>query len=525
MSTRILSLFAILFIISAIAAPVYADQTVFGPEDLTIGNLCVHLSSNQFSVDDPSDGVLTIVKNTPDKEIWGGFCFLNGNYIGLSNFLNGTGVIFEEDVNLHSNSRITIFLTGTPGASIKVKIKKNGLILPPEVTFTADPATIYVGQSSTLSWTSTHADTCVIEPGIGSIDLNGSTTVSPTETTTYTITAIGAGGTTTVNTTITVANSAPVANDQTVTLNEDETTAITLTASDADGDALTYQIVSSPSHGALTGNASDIIYTPAANYNGSDSFSFRANDGTVDSGDATVTITVNPVNDPPVADAGPDQSALQGNVVTLNGNASRDIDGDTITYNWIFTAVPTGSTAALFDSSTVNPSFTTDVARVYEVQLVVNDGTTDSAPDSVTITASSLFTLTITSPLNNENITRPDVMVKGTITNDSGFETGVTVNGIVAMVDEDQFVANHVPLQEGENTITAIATDTAENTNATFIAVNAISGDYIKITADTESGVPFLETTLRVEGSFAFTESLLTYTGPGLVEFLDSSAD
>ena len=602
MFKKILSLFAILFIISAIAAPVYADQTVFGPEDLTIGILHVHLSSHPFSVDDPSDGVLTIVKNTPDKEIRGGFCFINGNYIGLSDFLNGTGTIFEEDVDLLSNCRITIFLRGTPGASIKIEIKKKGVTPPPEVTLSADPATIYVGQSSTLSWTSTHADTCAIEPGIGSVDLSGSITVSPAETTTYTITATGIGGTVTANATVTIANSAPVANDQTVTLNEDETTSITLTASDPNGDTLTYQIVTGPSHGTLTGSAPNITYTPVANYNGSDAFTFRVNDGTVDSTDATVTMTVNPLNDPPVANAGPDQTGLQGNVVTLNGSGASDIDGDNLTYSWTFASVPTGSTATLSDSSIVNPSFTADVAGTYEVQLIVNDGTIDSASDtvmvnifalptveisadpttiltgesstltwtsthadtcviepgvgnvalngsttvsptettiytitatgaggtttdSVIITTSLQLALTIISPLNNANIARPDVMVQGTITNSSGFETGVTVNGIVAIVNGDQFFANHVPLQEGENTIIAIATDTAENTNTTSISVNAIPEDYIKITADMESGVPFLETTLRVEGSFAFTESLLTYTGPGLVEFLDSSAD
>jgi RHS repeat-associated protein len=82
-------------------------------------------------------------------------------------------------------------------------------------------------------------------------------------------------------------------------MNEDETASITLTASDADGDTLSYQIVSSPTNGALTGIAPNITYTPAENYNGSDAFTFRVNDGTIDSNDATVTITVNPVNDPP----------------------------------------------------------------------------------------------------------------------------------------------------------------------------------------------------------------------------------
>jgi len=579
MYKKILSLFTILFIISAIAAPVYADQTVFGPEDLTIGQLYVHLSSHQFSVDDPSDGVFTIVKNTPDKEIWVGFCVLNGKYISLSDFLNGTGTIFEEDVDLRSNSRITIFLGGTPDASIKVEVKKKGVTPPPEVAFTADPATIYVGQSSTLSWTSSNADTCVIEPGIGSVDLNGSTTVSPIVTTTYSITATGLGGTATTSTTVTIANSepvandqtvtlnedetvsitltasdangdaltfeivsnpshgtltgsapnltytpspnyngsdsftfkandgsldsntatitmsiqpvndipiavddtvttnedtaitviavlandtdpdgdtlnisdftqpshgtagsngdgtltytpnadfngtdsftytvsdgnggidtatvnitinpvndAPVANDQTVTLNEDETASITLTASDVDGDALTYQIVSNPTNGALTGSAPNLTYTPAENYNGSDEFTFRANDGTIDSADATVTVTINPVNDPPVANAGSDQTALQGNVVTLNGNGSSDIDGDPLKYNWSFISVPTGSTATLSDSSIVNPNFTADAIGTYEVQLIVNGSTIDSVPDTVTVNIVALPTVEI----------------------------------------------------------------------------------------------------------------------------------
>ncbi|MDY6792122.1 MAG: Ig-like domain-containing protein [Thermodesulfobacteriota bacterium] len=580
MYKKILSFFTILFIISAIAAPVYADQTVFGPEDLTISNLYVHLSLHPFSVDEPSDGVLTIVKNTPDKEIAGGFCFLNGNFIGLSDFLTGTSTIFEKDVDLLTNSRITIFFAGTPDSSIKIEIKKKGVTPPPEVTLSADPSTMYVGQSSTLSWTSTHSDTCVIQPGIGNVDVNGSTAVSPTETTTYTITATGTGGTATASATVTLANSAPVAHDQTVslnedetaavtltasdangdaltyqivigpshgsltgtapnltytpssdyngsdtftfkasdgsldsntatvtlliqpvndpptagddvvttnedtpltaitvlsndtdpdgdtlgvddftqpahgttgsngdgtltytpdenfngtdsfnytisdgnggmdtatvnitinpvndapvansqsvTLNEDETASITLTASDADGDTLTYQIVSNPSHGTLTGTAPDLNYTPNDNYHGSDFFTFRANDGTVDSGDATVTITINPVNDPPVADAGPNQTALQGSVVTLNGSGSSDIDGDTITYSWTFVSVPTGSTAVLSDPSMVNPTFSADLIGTYEVQLIVSDGTIDGAPDTVMVNIVDLPTVEIT---------------------------------------------------------------------------------------------------------------------------------
>jgi len=146
-----------------------------------------------------------------------------------------------------------------------------------------------------------------------------------------------------------------------------------------------------------------------------------------------------------------------------------------------------------------------------------------TATDSVTVTLISL-SITITSPSDGETISRPDIMVQGTIPNIEGNEVGVTVNGIAAMVEGTQFVANHVPLDEGENTITATATDTEGNTAAASINVNALTtGDYIRLTADTESGISPLETTLRVEGSFSFTEEpTITYDGPGEVEFLEN---
>jgi hypothetical protein len=105
--------------------------------------------------------------------------------------------------------------------------------------------------------------------------------------------------TATVNVSITPVNDAPTANDGTATTNEDTAKAITLTGSDADGDSLTYSVVTGPTHGTLSGTAPNLTYTPNANYNGPDSFTFKANDGTADSADATVSITMNAVNDAP----------------------------------------------------------------------------------------------------------------------------------------------------------------------------------------------------------------------------------
>lgn len=94
-------------------------------------------------------------------------------------------------------------------------------------------------------------------------------------------------------------------------------------------------------------------------------------------------------NRPPTADAGINQSVFTGAQVQLDGSGSSDPDGDNLSYSWSFTSIPGGSTAALSDPTLVNPTFTPDVDGDYVIQLVVNDGTVDSSPASITITASS----------------------------------------------------------------------------------------------------------------------------------------
>jgi hypothetical protein len=92
-------------------------------------------------------------------------------------------------------------------------------------------------------------------------------------------------------------------------------------------------------------------------------------------------------NDPPVADAGPDQTAIVGETVHLDGSLSYDPDGLDVTFSWNITSQPAGSAAGLSDPNAVNPTLTPDVAGVYEVELVVNDGSADSDPDEVVVTA------------------------------------------------------------------------------------------------------------------------------------------
>ena len=93
-----------------------------------------------------------------------------------------------------------------PGGTTTENVTVSVNIPLPTVNISADPEAISLGESSTLTWSSTHAETCVIEPGIGSVDVNGSISVSPTETTMYTITVTGPGGTASTEVTITVTD-------------------------------------------------------------------------------------------------------------------------------------------------------------------------------------------------------------------------------------------------------------------------------------------------------------------------------
>jgi VCBS repeat-containing protein len=143
-------------------------------------------------------------------------------------------------------------------------------------------------------------------------------------------------------------NTAPTAAPTTATTDEDVTSGpITLSARDANGDATTFSIVSGPSHGTLSALSVPscsgtlprtctvaVRYTPAANFNGSDSFSYRASDGSLVSNVATVSITVRAVNDAPVA-ASDAYSTNEDTPLTVAapgvlGNDS-DVDGDALT--------------------------------------------------------------------------------------------------------------------------------------------------------------------------------------------------
>jgi VCBS repeat-containing protein len=172
---------------------------------------------------------------------------------------------------------------------------------------------------------------------------------------------------------------APVAVDDGYSIDEDNTLDVAAPGvldndTDADGDPLTAELVSGPSKGTLALNADgSFTYTPNANFNGEDSFTYVANDGLEDSNTATVTITINSVNDAPVANAGPDQADVSLGDVPLDGGGSTDVDEDPITFNWTINDEPYAGAGTLVDANLVNPTLVVDRYGLYEIRLEVCD--------------------------------------------------------------------------------------------------------------------------------------------------------
>ncbi|MFC1736536.1 PKD domain-containing protein [Candidatus Hydrogenedentota bacterium] len=155
---------------------------------------------------------------------------------------------------------------------------------------------------------------------------------------------------------------------------------------DVDGDALTFDWVIAQ---APEGSTAELVNPTAVNptftvdAEGDYHIELVVSDGVADSDVDTVIVSTE--NTAPMADAGLDRTRTLNDTVVLNGGGSYDADGDLLTYSWSIASIPEGSLAALNDLTAVNPEFEVDVAGSYIIELVVNDGTVDSEPDSVTI--------------------------------------------------------------------------------------------------------------------------------------------
>ena len=159
---------------------------------------------------------------------------------------------------------------------------------------------------------------------------------------------------------------------------------------DPNGTPITYawRLVTQPAGSqAVLLNATGATPSFTPHVAGPYTFALTVKDGTLTSPSDEVVITVTANNCPPIADAGADQKVTTGQLVTLTGAGSTDPNHDPLTYSWRFQSKPDGSTATLAAATSVSPTFTADMAGLYVLSLVVNDGKLTSAPDTVVIEA------------------------------------------------------------------------------------------------------------------------------------------
>ena len=177
-----------------------------------------------------------------------------------------------------------------------------------------------------------------------------------------------------------VVNKAPVVVDRSVEVNKEESVSVTLTGSDEDEDVLSFTVLSQPKNGTLSGAAPALTYSPKANYSGSDSFTFKANDGKADSNTATVSISVASVNDKPVVAGQSVEVKEDGTVsITLTGS---DEDGDDLSFS-VLSQPKNGTLSGTAPALTYSPK--TNYSGSDSFTYKVNDGTADSNAATVTI--------------------------------------------------------------------------------------------------------------------------------------------
>jgi len=380
-------------------------------------------------------------------------------------------------------------------------------------------------------------------------NFNGTTTIG------YTITD-GSGGTNGALITVTViaVNDAPIANNQSVTMPEDTTTNLVLTATDVDGDPLTFTIVTGPSNGVISAfnpSTGVLTYTPNINFNGADSFTFLANDGTTNGGEATVSITVLPANDPPVAN---DQSvAAVKNIPHPLMLTASDGDGDPLTFAIV--SGPTNGSLSGFNTNTGALTYTPNLNYTGPDSFTfrVNDGQTDSATATVSITVKATNTPPVADSQTvntTEDTPQPITLTGSDIDGDPLTFVIVTIptNGVIsgfnsstgALIytpetnfnggDSFTFFVNDGSTNSGVATVSltvtpvsdapvavndsyATAEDTTLNVSSPGVLANDTDADTNTLTAVLVSGPTHGSLTLNADGSFSYTPAA-DYTGP-----------
>jgi hypothetical protein len=369
-------------------APVTVDDSGSTNEDTAV---TIDVSGNDTDVD---GGALSVTAVTDGA---------NGTVVNNN---DGT-VTYTPAADFNGNDAFTYTVSDGNGGVTVGNVTVNVASVNDDPVAVADSATTDEDTAVTINVTGNDTDadsdtltvTVVADGTNGTVVNNNDGTVTFTpaadfngnDSFTYTITD-GNGGSAqgTVSVTVDPVNDAPVAVDDSATTDEDTPVNIDATGndSDVDGDTLTVTANTDPSNGAVVDNGDGTFtYTPAADFNGNDSFTYTINDGNGGTVTATVSITVNAVNDDPVAvDDSSSTAQDTARVIDVVVNDT-DVDGDTLTV----LSFGQGANGVVVDSGNGTLTYTPDNGfdGVDTFTYTVTDGAggTDTATVTVTVSA------------------------------------------------------------------------------------------------------------------------------------------
>ena len=336
------------------------------------------------------------------------------------------------------------------------------------------------GDPLTVTAASAPNGTVVINPD-GTITYTPRANFNGTDTITYTI-SDGKGGTSTATVTVTVdpVNDPPVATNDVATTNEDTPVTVSVLANDTDvdGDPLTVVSATAPNGTVVINPNGTVTYTPNANFNGTDTITYQISDGKGGFSTATVTVTVVPVNDAPIANPplAPQSNPDGANVSVPTAATFSDPDGDVLTYS--ATGLPAGLTINATTgviSGTIDRSASQLNGGVYSVTITASDGKGG--------TATSTFSWTVTNPAptatNDIATTNEDtpvtVAVLANDTDPDGDPLTVTAasapNGTVVINPDGTITYTPAPNFNGTDTITYTISDGQGGTSTASVTV------------------------------------------------------
>ncbi len=283
------------------------------------------------------------------------------------------------------------------------------------------------------------------------------------------------------------------------TIPQGTTVQLTGSGTDPQNFPLTFQwaLITKPTASSVT-LSSTVIANPTfvADVPGTYIAQLIVNNGYLSSAPSTVTFST--ITCQATANAGPNQSVSTGATVTLDGSASGDVCHDPLTYSWSLLSRPTGSTATLTGANTVSPKFVADVEGTYVAQLIVNNGITNSAPATVTITAAI--------------VSATGIIVPSTITVPIGQTVALPVT--LASVPNGAFIS----IANSDSSVVGVSP------TAVFIQPGQTAGLQPKLTGlsfgtatltFSASGLPSVTTTVKVtSGVLTFIPASLSITGP-----------